>query len=72
VTYSQKKMPLKRRGGGYPTGYVIVAEEHTGHELIRVIKGQVQVCLERGISFTRDRNGKASACLQQKIINQHK
>ena len=29
----------------------------------------MQVCLERGLSFTRETNGKASACLQQKYIN---
>ena len=57
----------------YPVDYVIVADESEGHELIGVVKGVVQVCLERGLKFdlTSPKSGtpKPAACKQETFIN---
>ena len=43
--------------------------ENIGHELIGVAKGIVQVCLERGLNFDRNANGKPSSCKQSSHVN---
>ena len=70
-----KKTPL---GDGvttnnyYSVGYVIIPDEIKGHELIGVIKGVVQTCLERKIPFDCHKTQSTPCgCKQALYINQN-